>query len=222
MGADVYGPLVGRDLIERAVLALLQTPPEGSEAPLIVYYLAEVERQQGLAPQSLPWPPGPSSYRGGVDLQTLMPEWFPLIGCEAQPVGIPERGPKDGFGYGYGQWFEVKLAATAGNDDEDAARLLAAQYGIALALLIVQHGSLGHVVGNTVLTASPNIEYLDPEVRQVARSVITFRSYVDTILTESGPPLVLSPDPYQAPGDWPVVETVDVTLDAIAPGDPLP
>lgn len=214
---DVFGPFVGRNVIEQAVLSMFQQPPEGSQSPLLVYYLAVVERQQGLAPESIKLPPGPSSYRGGVDVGTGMPEWFPMLTVNVKPTGLPEAS-----GHSYGQWFEIKIYATVGDDDEDAARILADQYGIAIAGLIKQNGALGGIVNDMRWTGYPDVEIPDPDVRQIVRSVNTFQAYVETVLTNTGPPLAFNADPYQAPGDWPTVETVDVTVDAIPPGELLP
>jgi hypothetical protein len=218
---DVYGPLIGRDTLEQAFLNLFQTPPPGSHSPLIQHYLAAVERDRGLPPRSLPVPPGPSSYRGAVDFDTLtfQPEWFPCFIVGVDPDGLPERTDTAGE---WGQWFAVQVAIVVADNDEDQARSLADMYGIAATALIAQHGSIGKTVNKTVPTGYPKPEYIDPDVRQVIRSTASFRCWVDTVLSENAGPLVYPPDPYAVPGDLPTVETVDITVRGVPVGAPLP
>lgn len=215
--SDVFGLLFSRNQVERALLDLLQNPPVGPNdqvgtAPRIVYYLAEVERQTGLTPHTLPTPPGPDSYRGGLDFNTLRAEWFPLLTVLAQPLG--DAGALDTTSYGQG--YQIQVAATVGDDSEDTARLIADSYGIAVTGAILQHGSLGIGATTTILTRMPSTKLLSPANRQVARSVSVFATQIKPVITNAGP-IDWPSDPYAAAGNWPEVETVDVTVDA----DPL-
>ena len=76
---SVFGRLVSRASIVQAILTLLTEPPAPGAAPLLLYYLADVERQLGLAPRSLQEPPGPSSYRSEVDFETMQGRNWPSV-----------------------------------------------------------------------------------------------------------------------------------------------
>ena len=212
----VFGTLVSRSAIDQAILTLLSQPPTGGSAPLIVYYLAEIERQLDLVAQTLPVPPGPSSYRSEVDFDTFQAEWLPLIGVDSQPTGQAERHE----GGEYGQWYEVRVAAIVADDDEDRARMFADAYGIATAAAILQNGSLGGVASRTVLTRAPDVEYVNPDVRQVSRATVTLQTYVQPVVVDgagAAKPVAWPASPYSVPAGWPDVATVTVTVDGVQP-----
>lgn len=217
---STFGGILGREQVEQAVLTTFQTPPAGSSYPLIVYYLAEVERQRGLNPRTLPVPPGPDSYRGGLDFDTFEEQWAPQLTVLAEPVGSAERH-EEGV---YGQWYEIRVGALVTEVDEDAARLLADRYGAAVGALLAQNGGLGTRVdfttGTTIPFATktnvesvPRTEYPDPLLRRFVRSVVTLHTFVDQIVQEDGPQ-AFGPDPYATPLGWPTITTVDVQLEA--------
>lgn len=204
---SVFGQLVSRASIVQAILTLLTEPPAQGAGPLLLYYLADVERQLGLTPRTLPVPPGPSSYRSEVDFETFQAEWLPLIGVDAQPTGRVERHE----GGEYGQWYQVQAAAIVADDDEDQARTYADAYAIAIAAAIVQNGSLGGIATRTLLTTAPMVEYVNPDVRQVSRATVQLQTYVQPVLVEyAGKPMSWPADPYSIPEDWPEVETVNI------------
>lgn len=215
---STFQNLVSRGAVEQAVLSLIQTPPAGSTYPLIVYYLAEVERQLGLAAQTILVPPGSASYRGGVDFDTFEQEWQPVITVAAQPTGEAERYDSDGK---YGQWYEIQVAATVTAGDEDSARVLADQYGAALAGLLLQQGGLGTRTDSdgstitfaekTVLRVAPRVEYPNPKLRRLLRSIVLVESFVQGVFAEAGPGS-FGTNPYTAPGALPNVSTVKFEL----------
>lgn len=209
-GNDEYGPLVSRWQVEQAVLNTLQQPPANDVTyPRVVYYLAEVERMNGLAPRTIPLPPGANSYRGGADFDTMQAEWFPMIHVVANPVGNAEAvDPAT-----YGQAYQVQVAATVGDDDEDTARMYADHYGIAITGCLLQKGSLGGISSSTILERMPNTELLASGARQVARSVMEFTTTVVATVGTSGP-TSWPDDPYDDAPVWPVVNEVNVTLTA--------
>jgi hypothetical protein len=205
---EVYGPLVARGNVESAALATLSQPPEGGFQPLIVYYLAAVERANGLPPKTLRVPPGERSYLGGIDFETYGGDQLPTLIAVAQPVNAPER---DGGGE-YGQWFELQVAAVVSAESEDDARSLADSYGIAATALILQHGALGGLAVKTNLNDFPRTEFVDPDDRRLMRSVAGFHVLVQPVVTERYRPLSFGPDPYADPGYCPEVETVTTTF----------
>lgn len=208
---DQFGVILGRTQIEQAIITLLQSPPPQVTQPRIVYYLAAVERAAGLTPRTLPIPPGPSSYKGGVDARTLRAEWMPMIHVLCQPAGDAERLDK----FTYAQAYQLEIVCTYGDDDEDTARMVADHYGAAVAKLIIDEGSLGGIATDTAVTRAADVELLDAnENRQVCRSTVMIDTLIAPILTVGGP-VVWGQDPYAPPADWPTVETVNVTITAV-------
>lgn len=167
----------------------------------------------GLAAQTLPVPPGPSSYRGGVDSQTFEAEWFPILHVNVRAIGQPDRPDM----VTYGQKWQVTVTSTTGDDDEDTARMVVMAYGAAVTQLIVQNGALGIGATNTVITQFPVPELLNPATaRQVCRTVVIFETYT-AIAAVQGGPITWPNSPYTPPGDWADISTVDVTVTAVAP-----
>lgn len=207
---DVFGPIISRWQVEQAVLNVLQNPPaSGLTSPRLVYYLAEIERQNSLGAQTLPVPPGPNSYRGGVDTVTLQAEWFPMLTVVAQPAGKPVAVDT----FTYAQSYEISVTATVGDDNEDTARMIADHYGAAVVAAILQNGSLGIGATTTMLARMPSAELLSAVTRQVLRSVAVFTTTIAPAVTNAGPTSWQS-NPYSDPSSLPAVDTVNVTVAA--------
>lgn len=205
--SDVFGPLIEPWAIEQAALSVLSTPPPGGSAARVVYYLAEKERQLGLPPRTLKVPPGPSSYRGGVDADTFEAEWFPILHVVVTPADNAEQlDPMQ-----YAQRFQIEVTATAGDDDENLARRLANALAVAAAKALLDHGSLGIGATNTYLLHGPSPSLLAPTKRQVIRSKVDLVTFVAPTLRVGAPPS-WTDDPYDDPAPLPTVETVNVTV----------
>lgn len=205
-----FGTLVSPWALERAAIATLQSPPtESTTDPRLVYYLAELERQMGLAAQTLGQPPGPSSYRGGVDADTIQAEWMPCLHVIVSPKGKTENLDAETVA----ATFTVEVAATAGADDEDQARMLAYCYGLAATACLVQRGSFGlDAVVSTMVTAAPSTRLLDPTVRQVVRATSQLETMVAPIMSRTGPTDWPAAPYIQQSPTWPEVSEVDITL----------
>jgi hypothetical protein len=210
--SDQFGTIFSRTQLEQAVLNVLQSPPPGRTAPLIVYYLAEVERTLSLAARTIPVPPGPSSYRGTADTEgrTLMAEWFPELIVECEPSGDAQMFASNGIV----QRYAVDVSATVGDDDEDIARLFAGAYGAAITRLIVDNPLLGGAAVDTVPLEASRVELLESTIRQVARSVSPFECVV-MVASLDDPPVSWQTDPYMTPGDVPTVETTSGVIVAV-------
>lgn len=208
---DSFGTIVARWQVEQAILSTLQAiPPSPATAPTIVYYLAEVERQMGLSPRTLPLPPGPNSYRGGTDGVTMMAEWLPMIHAIAQPIGKVEYLDR----YTAAQPYKLQMLCTVGDDDEDMARMIADAYGAAVARALLDFGALGGLASGTMLTAAPSVAPLDArDARQVMRSSLTLETLIAPVFTV-GAPSVWTADPYAPPAAEPQVQTVTTTVTA--------
>lgn len=224
---SVFGAVVSRDEIERNVLSLFSTPPPTSSYPLIVYYLAEVERQLGLAARTLPVPPGTNSYRGGLDYNTFTEEWAPQITVIAEPISPVER-EEDGK---YGCWFSIQVAALVTEGDEDSARTLADRYGAALMMCLAGNAGLGTrtdftdgssvaFTNQAILQDAPETTFPNPRMRRLCQSTLSMRAYISPIVTEPGP-LTFNADPYTDQANWPTITTVDIQLQAEQPDGTL-
>lgn len=217
---SIYGAIVDRSQVEQAVINILQTPPAGSNFPLIAYYLAEVERQRGLQPQTLPLPPGPDSYRGGLDFDVFEDEWAPVLTVLAEPVGRAER-EHEGF---YGSMYEIRVGAVVVGQDEDTVRLLADRYGAAVMACLAQNGGLGTRVDfatgltipfatKTVVETVAETTFPNARMRRLAQSTVILHSFIDHVVDENGP-IAFPASPYLPAPSWPTIENVDVQLQA--------
>ena len=204
---DAFGIFVSPWDVERAVINVLRTPPPGGAQALLVYYVAEWERNEGLTARTIPQPPGTDSYRGGVDADTMQAEWFPMVHVVVQP----DSGPTMLDTFTYGQTFRTTITATYGDDDEKTARMVAQAYAICAAKLMVDQGGLGIGVTHTAITRMPTLSLLAPSNRQVLRSVVELESSVMPVLTQGGPN-IWQPDAYDSPLAFPTVETVNITV----------
>lgn len=221
--SQVVGILAGAETVKQATITLLSAPPtdvngEVAGSPLIVYYLAEVERQAGLRPGTLPTPPAPDSYYGGVDFESWNEDLLPSIIVVVDPIDEPAP-----FGDGtIGHWFEMQIGVVVQADSEDAAQMIASHYGTAIMGAVLQSGDLGGVANGTELTLAAKVELLeDEENRLFAKSVLTVRTYLDQIVARFiGPagPVSWPTDPYTPPPDWPTAETVTIDIEVMDAG----
>jgi hypothetical protein len=204
---DQFGAIFSPWQLETAVVNTLQGVPPGGQAPRLVYYLAAVERAVGLAPQTLPVPPGPSSYRNDADTVTQMAEWFPMVHVVCKLLG-------DGEWIQQGVWqqrYTLEVTATFGDDDPDWARQVAGHYSVALARAIADYGSLGIGATHTRLVRGPTpAEFLNAgSARQVSQSTVRFETLVAPALVVSAP-LDWAFPPYTS-GAFPTVETITIS-----------
>lgn len=209
-----FGQIIGRLDVENAVLNLL--------SEWMVTYIAEVERNEGLAAHTIPVPPSADSYHGGLDFDTWRQGLEPVVIVNAEPTEDAERR---GTGE-YSQWFEVHVAAicvadqkfydpNTHNQVEDAARHLADFYGKAILGLLTQQLNNGNGPAFMVrsdLLISPTTEFISPEVPSVARAVGSWRMLVHPVVDESQGPTTVPSDPYATPNPIPDVETENLTV----------
>jgi hypothetical protein len=188
---DRFGPLISpEDVIDAAVETLRTWFPT---------YCAEVERQHGLGQKTIPRPPVPESYHGGVDLEAWIGENTPEVMVLAKPAGEPEHSASF-----YTGKFELTvgcLCIGAGSvlaeRPEDDARKIASYLGAA-SMLLVQQPTLGGLTERLRLTALPDVSLPDPERRAIAQVVTGFDVWVTEVVNElSGP---TGPTPQESPG----------------------
>jgi len=216
---DDYGPMKGRGEIEAHVLATLAT--------WIIPYVAAYERLYRLVPRSVPVPPAPESIHGGIDFETwdaaIAPELIALV----QPAGGMERYPQEG----YGQWFEVQVAAVVHTEgDQDGTRRLADIYGTLLQALLTEQGAFGTALDGvtpfadrTRLMEGAAIAFLDDTVRDVARATVIVHTFVAGLANDLAGPRVPPLDPYAVPLLWPSANKVEIDVVGEEPdGTPSP
>lgn len=215
---SVYGSLVGRGQVEASVLATLRT--------WIIPYIAEYERQNGLAARSLIVPPTPESIHGDIDDERYSAELFPEIVVVVQSTGEPER-EEAGL---YGSWFSVQASAFVQVvGDQDATRTLADAYGTALEGIVTQQGAFGYIAPNgkfspvpvdagtpfatrTRLWAAPRVDFPDSNVRDIISTAVMARTYIASLVSDFDGPRIPPLDPYASPESWPLADKVEIDL----------
>lgn len=206
MSGEAFGPLVATWNVEQVIVSVYRE--------WLPTYLAAVERQNGLANKTLPRPPEAESYYGGLDFETEVQYGLPAVIVTVNPTGRPERRST-----GYSQAYDIQVGCVIEMPSEEEARMVASLYGAA-SMLLVQLGGLRGLAERTVMESAPAVEFVDPERRQLARSVIGFTVYVETIILESGPagetitesPEIPSANPEERPAERPTVATTHLTV----------
>jgi hypothetical protein len=191
MAEDLFGQFISpEDVIDAAVETLRTWLPT---------YMAEVERQKGLQPRTIPRPPTPESYHGGVDLETWVGADTPEVMVLAKPSGPPER-----FASSYTQGYTLTVGclcigtgSTLAERPEDDARIVASYLGAAT-MLLVQQPALGGLTERLVMIAAPDVSLPDSEKRAIAQVVTEFEVWVTEIVSETAGPV--GPTPQESPG----------------------
>lgn len=207
---SIFGTFVSQWDVEQAVVTTLKT--------WIRTYLAETERQAGLKLNTLQRPPTPESIYGDVDFTAWQQDQMPAVIVVCNPTGSAENRPS----VGYGQTYEVQVGAGVISQDVDEARMHASYYGTAISGAILQNGALGGIASRTTMDTAPTLSLPDPDLRITALCITVFHVYVQPIVNDgAGPDVPDPPDSPQYPGspdepwgDWPRVETTNVSLEA--------
>jgi hypothetical protein len=143
---------------------------------------------------------------GGADFQTWQPALNPGVIVEAEPVG-------DAVMFGSGdvvQWHELTIGVLAQGGDEDHARQIVDMYGAAVMAAIEQHGDLSEMSQNTVLIATPHVDFIDPDERRFMQSETVFHALISMTNAAAGSP------------DWGVAETINPQITVLHMTDTVP
>jgi hypothetical protein len=206
--AERVGPLVSPWTLEEAAVQTLRKW-------LWPSYVEEVERQNGLAYQTLPEIDDPQ-IRGAAAMDEWMADELPviLVVCE-KPVGAPESYHSNGYVARYTMTVgAVTLAAT--EDEEryarrDASLLAAACMGAIGQQLATDHPGM---VVDVMMDAAPEVEPVDTDIRTEWQAQVGFEVTVCPVLDDTRgldkPTL-----PEQTPSDYPEALTTSVTVDAV-------
>lgn len=221
MAESIVGPLISpEDVIDAAVQTLTVWLP---------FYCSEVERQKGLRRKTIPRPPAPESYHGGVDLESWIGQDTPEVMVLAKPSGPPERSAAfytQGYALTVGCLW-VGSGSELAERAEDEARKVASYLGAAT-MLLIQQPTLGGLTERLVMTASPDVSLPDPEKRAIAQVVTEFEVWVSEIVNEFAGPTGLTPQ--ESPGyvgpeepfeDRPVAKDGEVDVVAEPTANPL-
>lgn len=203
--SEEFGRIITRGDVERAALATLKL--------WMPAYLAELERQQGRDPESLP----------------RVRRWFILDELADVPVGggptiaIVSPGlagdrPNAGNDGKYDARFRLGVGIFLGARDQEASHDLAGIYVAAIRSILVQHPTLGDVAAGiewleesyddlgTPAGSSPREDQLAAGRVLVA---VTMREVVDPFAGPAEPP----DDPYEVPDGLVTVASADVVVD---------
>lgn len=212
MSATVYssiGPLLTRDDIELGMLTHVQT--------WLVTYLAEVERQKGLAPRTIATP---KSWEVVNEYTRYPEEQMPFVA-----VISPGRAPSKPLIDGDGQvtaWWNLALGAIVATRDEKSAKVLAGYYGAAMRGLVMQMPMLGGWASGVEWTEERYDDFPRVTERTMAAVRLGFTVEVESVLsiyTAPRDPSTFQPkppaDPYAPPTDYPTVSapgqyTIDI------------
>lgn len=211
----LFGIIKTRSQVQQAVIDHLQGDLEkgGDHAGWMTPYLAEVERQMGLNPKSLP------PVRAWVTANEFrkMPEEQIPVGVVVSP-GLSDRPVKDGSKVYTAKWHIGIAIVVKGRDKEETGEN-AGLYAAACRGAMLQHQSLGGF--------AKAVDWLDEDYtnikteanRTLGSAQLIFEIEVgNTIQTLAG--LVTVPeDPYDVPDSWPTAEKVTVDVEQLEEDD---
>jgi hypothetical protein len=198
-----FGPLVVETDVDLAVLATLKS--------WLPTYLAQAERQRGLASRLLPRPRGESYANTLEDTEFLDHRLPAIIVTTAAPTDVAQ----DGDGFYIADWHVVVSAVVRGRKPEET-RGIAALYGGCVRDILTDRPTLGGFASATKWIPGGGVAPVDdptPAGRYLAAGINQFTVSVDDVLREAAGPATA--DPYEQPDpDAP-------GYDPDAPWDPL-
>ena len=180
-----FGPLVHPYRVEQAIVA--------SFREWFNEYLAEIERKEGLRNKTIPRPPTPESFHGGLDATGWQAPELPKIIVQVQPEGGPERDISVGYDQAYRVIVTAVVLANGGSEAfsegnvEDEARQLASLYGAA-SMLLTQQTGLGGLSLDVILTGTPALSFPNPDERSIVKADTEFRVHVGPVIEQNKGP----------------------------------
>jgi hypothetical protein len=210
MAESIFSPIVPTFYVENKIIATI--------ALWGPTYLAEVERQSGIATGTLE---RPRSVFASADLDNWPEFQRPSVAIVCSGLlGEPEKHAQGR----YSGWFGFKIGATIAEQDEQSARLCAHVYQAALEALIAQQGAFGDQGATETIWTGRDSHLPDEEDRTLALAESDFKVWVSSIITAGDGPT--EPDPRETPGSpgspesgneepyepWPEVLSTHVTV----------
>lgn len=200
------GPLLTRGQVEKSMLSHVQT--------WLITYLAEVERQNSLAPHTIATP---KSWEVVNEYTRYPEEQMPFIAV-ISPGIAPTKPMRDGDGQ-ITAWWQLGVGAIVATRSERSAKDLAGYYGAALRGLVLQMPMLGGWASGVEWTEEKYDDFPRVTERTMAAVRLGFTVEVESVLNVFNAPRLadgtLTPpsDPYAVPTDLPIVSEYDFTID---------
>jgi hypothetical protein len=191
--STIFAPIRSGFVVEEAAQATLER--------WLPTYLAEVERQNDIPPQTIPVP---ASWVTENQFEQVQGAPLPcVIIVSAGTDASPER-TGDGR---YDMWFSCGVAVIVEALNDTAARRFAQLYAAAVAAIFVQQPSLGDVAARTELQAVTH----DDAPANFLRAGCAVARVVTSVLLEGVVTALAGPStPDLDPAEWPQVETVQI------------
>jgi len=200
--SPTIGQIVTGEAVEVAMLDTLQT--------WLQTYIAEIERQTGRDPESIPMI---RSWSTSTQFDAQSEDQLPRVMLIA--TGMSGEPQRDGSGSYDARW-GVAVGVIASASTQSATNALAKLYAAAIRTAVVQHRSLGGFALGTEWLDERYDDLTTDGIRTLAGARLVFEVEVADIVRSNGPRDVPE-DPYEAPADLVEIESADatVTLEAL-------
>lgn len=165
-------------------------------------YLAELERQRGLAPEAVPRLRSIAKHN---ELTRWPEEQLPSLLAIAP--GISEEPAKQGRGL-VTATYVVGLSIVCSARDQESADKLANLYGAALRTLMVQQQVIDGIPVESVKWLSEEAGEVDDDQDRTLAAVYSIFAIDVVVMDASKGPLGVPAEPYADGGDLPTVQTV--------------
>jgi hypothetical protein len=198
--SSIFKDIITRQEVEQAAMITLQT--------WLDTYLAEVERQKGLAVRSLP---RPRSWMRRNEFEHWPEDQIPSIIVISPGIAEPPTGT--GSGAFRANWL-LGVAVVAEGQQTNNTRDLVGYYTAAIRALIIQRPSLGGFAMGVTWTDERYDDISDTEIgRTLASGQVVFQVTVENIVSTKAGPLTPDTPPVDPPDTsptWPIADTVSV------------
>lgn len=204
---NVYGPLVSAKQIERRII--------GSLEDWLPFYLGEMERLDGYAPDEIARPEG---YVRAAEFAKWPEDALPVILVIAAETDRPIRH-EDGK---HQVAWTVGVAPIVKDQSEVASRDLATTYAAAIRGAVVQHKRLRSVkypdgIQGSVEWIGEGYHDLNFDLtRTLGSARVVFSVGIDNaVQSVAGPRDIPAGPPSEDPGPWPQVKKIDVKVNPV-------
>lgn len=194
---EVFGPVVLPRDVEEATRTLLAT--------WLGSYLREIERQQGIPPDSL----------RPIASEVVVNQWSQIQGQQKPCICIISPGtvddPEKNAGR-YGWWFDIGIAVFVEAINDMQAKYLADMYAGAITKLLVDKKSIGGISSDLRVLSQRSDDIPENLLSGgIAAARVDFHAFIDGVVTVTGGPST----PEDDPAPWPHVETVHIDAERL-------
>ncbi len=195
-----FEPIVTRIQIANAAKQLLRS--------WLPAYIAEIERQNDLEPESLPMP---RSYSTRTEVTKWGEDQTPAVVIVCPGLSGPPK--RDGQGIWSTPWGLAVAVITSGKAQESVIAN-SSFYGAALRACLLQRGPLPGVDGRLFWLDEAYTDIPEGDSRSLAAARVEFECLIPAAVNDmAGPAPTVAPpeDPYAPPENWPAVNTTHLT-----------